>query len=175
MQHRFTNAPSYGLDFSNSLDPWKDMKQLWTEAAADKIAPVTGPSTRTLYVTPFASNAIFASLPLFNAPHLPNLIRYLNGLHQRDPITTGTSVLAIQYKDGVMLTADTLGTLLAALNPPLILRNVATDVSVKSSVLPLTLAQSCHSVVRFACSIPIVLAHQEGGRVHHSGCFGRVL
>lgn len=73
MQHRFTNAPSYGLDFSNSLDPWKDMKQLWTEAAADKIAPVTGPSTRTL-----------------------------------DPITTGTSVLAIQYKDGVMLTADTL-------------------------------------------------------------------
>jgi hypothetical protein len=45
------------LDFSNSLDPWKDMKQLWTEAAADKIAPVTGPSTRTLYVTPFTCHA----------------------------------------------------------------------------------------------------------------------
>lgn len=57
MQHRFTNAPSYGLDFSNSLDPWKDMKQLWTEAAADKIAPVTGPSTRTLYVTPFTCHS----------------------------------------------------------------------------------------------------------------------
>lgn len=28
----------------------------------------------------------------------------------RQPIVTGTSVLAIKYKDGIMMTADTLGT-----------------------------------------------------------------
>jgi hypothetical protein len=108
MQHRFTNAPSYGLDFSNSLDPWKDMKQLWTEAAADKIAPVTGPSTRTLYVTPFASHACNDT---FQCPTSLQSNSLSQLFASRDPITTGTSVLAIQYKDGVMLTADTLGTL----------------------------------------------------------------
>jgi 20S proteasome subunit beta 7 len=30
--------------------------------------------------------------------------------HTQQPIVTGTSVLGIKYKDGVMLAADTLGT-----------------------------------------------------------------
>ena len=31
------------------------------------------------------------------------------GLLFRQPIVTGTSVLAIKYKDGIMMAADTLG------------------------------------------------------------------
>lgn len=104
MQPRFSHAPSYGLDFSNSLDPWRDMKELWNEASAAKVAPVLGTSSRTLYVTLLGGSSIaatFLMMALFFNNHF--------ALDRSDPITTGTSVLAIKYKDGVMLTADTLG------------------------------------------------------------------
>jgi len=71
--HSYSHAPSYGLDLPTSLDPWKDARLQWNQAAARLVAPVVGPSKRTT-----------------------------------DPITTGTSVLAIKYEGGILMTADTL-------------------------------------------------------------------
>ncbi|KAH9489587.1 Proteasome subunit beta type-4 [Bulinus truncatus] len=38
------------------------------------------------------------------------------GYHSRNPIVTGTSVLAVQFKDGVVIAADTLGSWLLKVN-----------------------------------------------------------
>lgn len=48
---------------------------------------------------------IMDSTDMFSQRHTPNE----PVAHTKQPIVTGTSVLAITYRDGIMMTADTLG------------------------------------------------------------------